>query len=133
MKKILIVGLILCGVGVFAASDEITVTALLKVDNGNFSLTRNVSNLRRDQAGTASDYGIQELTTATNLLNISNVSTPHYAFFRSLGTNNTSAVFVTLTLKLLPGDIAVLPVLSTNMTSYVTNGTSSIEYWVNEL
>lgn len=112
------------------ADDEGTVTAMLKIDNGNFSLMRNVSNLRFDQTGTAADYGVQALTTATNDLNIANVTTPRYAFFRNLSTNRN--VFVTLTMKLRAYDIAVLPVLSTNITAYVTNGTANIEYWINQ-
>ena len=112
-------------------ADEITVTALLKVDNGYFELLRNESNYRVTQTGTAADYGIQAIAVApTNNLNIANVTTPGYCFFRNLST--TTNVIVTLTLKLRPGDIAVLPALSTNIDAYCEGGTANLEYWVNE-
>ncbi|GAG60208.1 unnamed protein product [marine sediment metagenome] len=106
-------------------------TALLKVDNGDFTLQRNVSNLRVDQTTSAFDGGIVTATqTATNVIPVNNVTTAHYVWLRSLDTSTTNAVFVTLTVKLQAGDIAVLPVMSTNMTYYSTNGNVLLEYLI---
>ena len=133
MKKYMIiisVIVVLCSLLAWAA-DEITVTALLKVENGKFTLLRNVSNFRVDQTGTAMDYGIQSMTNSvTNVLNIANVSDPHYLFLRNLSTSKT--IRVTLTVELKPEDVAVLPVLSTNMSAYTTAGGADLEYWINQ-
>jgi hypothetical protein len=122
--------LALAGVVAYATG-EIKVTALLQVENGQFSLTRKVSNYSVDQTGVAFDYGIQSVAVgSTNALNIANVSTPGYCFFRNLDATND--IYVTLTVKLRAGDTAVLPVAGTNMTVYSTAGTNNLEYWVNE-
>lgn len=132
IKKLLAIVLmaLVVGGGIGYAA-EITVTALLKVVNGNFSLTRTVSNYQVDQTGTAVDYGIQSVAVgATNNLNIANVSTPGYIWLRNLDLTND--VYVTLTVKLRAGNIAIVPVSSTNMTTYSTAGTNDLEYWVNQ-
>ena len=115
------------------AADEFTVTTTLKVDNGKFTLTRNVANYTPDQSGTAADYGIAHSTnTATNAIYVANVSTPYYAFFRNLNTNAGGDIFVTLTIQLRPEDVALLPLQTTNVTHYTTNAAGSdFEYWIN--
>lgn len=114
------------------AADEGSVTARLKIDNGFFALTKSVQNFKFDQTGTASDQGVQSITASTNSLNINNVSTPHYLWLRALHTSTSNAIFVTLTVRLEAGDVAVLPVATTNIQSYATNGTVDLEYWINQ-
>lgn len=117
-------------VGAAIASDEITINLLLDVVNGDFSLRRQVSNYKVTQTTSAADYGIQSVAVgATNNLNIANVSTPHYVFLRNLDATND--IYVTCVVKLQAGDAAILPVSTTNMTTYSTAGTNKLEYWVN--
>ncbi len=117
--------------GAFAADDVITVTGLLKVDNGDFKLQRNQSNYKNDQAGTASDYVVQVSTNnATNQITLVNVTDPGYCWFRNTGPSN--GVFVSLTMYLKPGDFAILPAADTNITHYTTNGGSRLESWANQ-
>ena len=134
MKNVINVLLILCVTSLLAtlADNEVKVTAMLRVDNGNFSLQRAVQNYAVNQTGKSSDYGIQTITTSTNLLNIYNVTgQPHYAFFRNLHTNQN--IYVTFTMLLLSNDVAVVPVATTNISAYVTgtNGNAQLEYWIN--
>jgi len=119
---------------IIKASDEITVGAILQVVNGQFSLTRSVTGYKVSQATNSVDYGIQLIATdSTNALNIANVIVPHYAYFRNLSTNR--AVYVTCTMKLEAGDVAILPISDTNLTAYVeantNNATERLEYWIN--
>lgn len=114
------------------ASDEISVTSILKVDNGNFTLERRVQNYLVDQTGTAADYGIKACSpSATNAITISNVTVPRYAFFRNLNTGSNSIV-LTCTILLRANDIAVIPLRTTTMTAFSTNGAANLEYWVNQ-
>lgn len=132
MKKasIFLAGLMIVA-GLCCAADEITVTAVLKVSNGNFDLTRTVSNYKVDQTGTSVDYGIKAIAVgATNNIPISNVTSPGYCFIRNLATTNS--IFVTLVMELAPGDVAVFPGATTNITTYSTAGTNDLEYWVNQ-
>ena len=125
---ILLVAMTACYV--CATDDVFAVTVVLKVENGNFSFTRNVSALTFDQTTQGADMGIASASTSTNDLPINNVTTPYYCFFRNLSTNVDS--YVTLTLHLRPGDVALLPAASTNMTYYTTNSTANTEYWINQ-
>lgn len=113
------------------AADEISVSASLKVDNGYFKFTRNVQNFQIDQTTSSADMGIEAVTASTNALTFPNVTTPHYLWLRSLDTSTTNAIFVTLTVRLEAGDIAVLPVSSTTISAYATNGNANLEYWLN--
>jgi len=128
---ILIMLTVLSGAGIAQDinTNAILIVGRLQVDNGNFKYSRQENNYRVNQTGFAADMGVQSVTnTSTNVLNISNVETPHYCWFRNLTNAN---VFVTMTMKLEPGDIAIVPVSSTNMTIYTTNSWSRLEYWVN--
>ena len=114
------------------AADEINVTATLKVENGNFDLTRRIQNYSVDQTGTAADYQIAVATTsATNTLTVNNVTAPGYCFFRNLDATSNS-VIVSLTMMLRAGDVAILPLQSTNITYYSTNGNANLEVWLNQ-
>jgi len=131
-----LVALAACGVVTLCcidAADEISVSATLKVDNGFFKYSRAVQNFAVDQTTSLSDMGIESVAAngSTNALTFPNVSTPHYMYLRSLDTSTTNAIFVTLTVRLEAGDIAVLPVSSTTISAYTTNGAASLEYWLN--
>lgn len=127
MKKI-IMGLLMISVFAFAA-DEIAVDAKLKVENGSFSLTRQVSNYRLTQTTSKSDYGIKAVATTTNDLGTKNVSTSGYSFFRNLGTN---PIVLILQIRLGSNDVAILPLSTTGVTHHAVSGASTLEYWINE-
>lgn len=119
-------------VAVVWAADEINVQATMRVQNGDFSLTRAIPSLSIDQTGKNMAYGIQELTHSTNTLTVnSDVGTGGYSWFRNLGTND---IIVAVNMKLKASDVALLRVASTNISAYcVTSGkTSRVEYWINE-
>lgn len=116
-----------CGLAAWAA-DEIQVTTILKVANGSFSLQRTVQNYLVTQAGKAADLGIQSISTNATVLNVANVATPRYAFFRNLSTSN---ITVTLTVNLRKNDVALLPLNSTNVTATAVVQGSNLEYWIN--
>ena len=128
MKHIGILAAVLMAGSAFAA-DEFTVDARLRVVNGNFDLTRQVNGYAANQTTSRSDYGIKAITTATNAIGCVNVTTPYYCWFRNTGSSN---VFVTVTLKLRTGDVALLPASTTNISAYVAAGTGALEYWVNQ-
>lgn len=127
---IVAVACLLVAVGLKAA-DEISVTAALTVDNGYFKYSRLVQNFKIDQTTASADMGIEAVTASTNALTFANVSTPHYMFLRSLDTSTSNAIFVTLTVRLEAGDVAVLPVANTTISAYATNGNANLEYWLN--
>lgn len=136
MKKLglsvaLFLGLV---VSVAYSTDEVTVNALLSVVNGNFNLQRSVTVYKVNQVTNLSDYGVATIATTTNLLPIANVIIPRYAFFRNVGTGDS--ITVSCTIQLRAGDVAVLPLASTNITAYKANvwsgDTARLEYWVNE-
>ena len=112
------------------AADEIKITTSLSVDNGNYKYDRKVTAYGVDQTVQAADMGVQvSVATVTNNINAVNVTnTPGYSFFRNLGTNN---VFVTCTMRLEGGFVALLPLNTTNVTHFTTNGSSNLEYWIN--
>jgi len=114
------------------AADEINIQAAMRVENGDFSLTRSIPSLVIDQTGKNMAYGIQDLTYLTNTLTIgTDVATGGYSWFRNLGTND---VIVAVNVLLKASDVALLRVASTNIGAYcVTSGqTSRVEYWINE-
>ena len=115
------------------AADEISVSASLKVDNGYFKFSRSEQNFQVDQTTSSADMGIEATAAdgSTNALTFANVSTPHYLWLRSLSTSTTNAIFVTLVVRLEAGDIAVLPVSTTTIAAYSTNGAANLEYWLN--
>lgn len=110
------------------AADEVQVTAILKVDNGAYQITRQVQQLKADQTTQRSAAGIVGTSAATNALPVSTVSTGGYSFFRNLGTNT---VTLRVWAQLKPEDVALFRVSSTNILHSATGGTGALEYWVN--
>lgn len=122
------IGLAVLFASVAMATDEVTVTAQLKVDNGAYDVTRQVQQLKVSQATQRSDAGIVGTSSSTNALPILNVTTGGYSFFRNLGSNTvTLQVYVLLK----SNDVALIRVASTNIPYYATGGTGALEYWVN--
>jgi len=132
MKRILISLMVtMMASGAFAVTtNAVTATTLLKVVNGNYTYQRSVNNYQKNQTTSSADMGIQvAVVNSTNAVNVANVVTPGYCFFRNLETTNS--VFVVMTLELQPGDIALVPAASTNILIYSTVGPAKTEYWIN--
>lgn len=146
MKRIWIGILVLpvvAGVCVWAA-DEITITALLKVDNGEFALQRNVSNHKVDQAGTSMDYHIQVIGTGTHeeVTVIADVSSNGVAWIRNLTTNTdryvelgaegASTNFLPI-LRLYATEFQLVRFNPTNsLYAKASAGDVNLEVWINE-
>jgi len=125
----LIAFLLLCCAAGVLASDEISVTARLEVNNGDFSFTRNVQGLKIDQTSQRADMGIQaSASTVTNTIPVRNSAVGGYSFFRNLGTNTVTLV---VNVKLKASDLAMFRVASTNISHFTSGGAGVLEYWIN--
>ena len=134
MKRTVIV-LLLAGMALMAYAEPIitnaiTINVSIKDANKNFTVQRTENNYRVNQTEQLYDAGIIALTNTTSVVNIQNVTTPHYAFFR----NQTNAnVQISATIVLEPGDVALFPIGNTNVTAWATNATipwARLEYHV---
>lgn len=129
MRKRLAI-LFLLVAGFVQAADEVTITTFFKVQNGDFDLTRNIANLKRDQTGRDSAQGIITVSTSTTIVPVNtDVAIAGYTFFRNVGTND---ITVNNCILLKPSDIALLRLSTTNVTAITTNLSSRLEYWINE-
>jgi hypothetical protein len=148
-KRIIDVGIIATAMllGVLAivaqAADEITVTSLLKVDNGEFTLERRIQNQKIDQTGSSMSYNIQTIGTGTHeqITIIADVATNGVSYFRNITTNtNTTVDIGTATggvfcafIRLKATEIAIMRLHPTNnIYSRANGGAVQIEAWVNE-
>jgi len=130
MKKLVVFLLMMSMVAI--ASDEINITATLKLKNGDIDTTRTVQNLKRDQTGNAFTYNIISITTSTNYLQIvSDVEVGGYAWMRNVSTNGND-INVNGMVLLKDSDVALFRVSTTNIPAWTTNGTSNLEYWIIE-
>ena len=131
------------------AADEITVTTYLKVDNGTFEYTKNVNQLRRDQANLGSSMNVQSIqTNAAELLVVAADVTPYgYGFFRNVTTNTDRVIDIgptdtnfTPVIRLEAGDVALLRLHPTEplyAQAVRTSGTQTVagvnlEHWILE-
>ena len=94
-------------------ANEITVTGKISCTNGNFSETRNVSSLRRDQAAIGSASGVQVIGTSEETVTVGDVGTLGYAYFRNLDATNYVDIGPDSTgivgfIRLEPGDFCIL-------------------------
>jgi len=69
-------------------ANEITVSALLKIDKNFLKDQKNVSNLKVTQTGDGAVGGVQNVGTSAEAIALGDVSTPGYAFFRNLDDTN---------------------------------------------
>lgn len=112
------------------AADEFLIGISVQLENGQTEFKRQESKYTPDQDTLALDYSILTATNnATNVLSFSSVDTPYYGWFKNTETAalTGSEVFVTCTIKLRPEDVALLPLASTNITYYTTNGGGKFE------
>jgi len=135
MKKILITLFLLCGFGY--AANEIRITGTINVQNGNFSLSRNVSNQGADQRKSGTSYIIQHITTNNwvPLTIVADVTTNGWCWMRLLTTNGYCDIGASNypVIRLTASDPAVLRLHPTNIL-YAIAGTTNIdlEFWVNQ-
>jgi hypothetical protein len=132
-------------VGLGWAADEIAVTALLKVANGEFSLERRAQNVKFDQTNQSSSYNIQNIGTASaeQITIIADVATNGWAYFKNLstvatqtvdiGVQDTGSTFIAF-IQLKGTEIAMLRLHPTNnIYAQATGGIAvNLEAWVNE-
>jgi len=112
------------------ADDEIQATARLYVQNGFNKSEKNVQSLNVDQAGTYAAAGVVAVSTGTNTLPVNaDVATAGWAWFRNVSTNTRA--WVSVNMLLYPGEFALLPIASTNVTAWTTNGTANLDYQIN--
>ena len=126
------------------AADEISLTTLLKVDNGEFMLDRRISNQKIDQTGNSMSYNIQSIATNAHeqISIISDVATNGISYFKNLTTNtsrtvdiglqDSNSVFIAF-MRLKATEIGVCRLHPTNNIYAKANGGAvQIEAWVNE-
>ena len=122
--------LVLVGIGLGVAQ-EISVTTVLGVDQGNFKYERRIQNYKADKTGDGSSMGVQAATTNSAVLTLHpDVLTAGYSIFRNLSTNNSITLTVNILLK--TNDVALFRPASTNILINSAAGTPNLEFWVNE-
>ena len=135
------------------AADEITVTTLLRVSNGDYDQTKNVSQFMADQSGRSMTAQIQSIGTGSweQITIGADVSSNGYAFFRNITTNtdrfidlatvfrHTSTTGFVALARLQASTPMVLNLHPTNAIFARAFGTNdavitgvNLEYWVNE-
>lgn len=126
----LALALVAAYVGKVLAADEFDIVGELRLKNGNFQQSRARADYTPDQSTLAVDMGvISVVAPTTNYLPINSATTPYYCWFENLETNNN--ISITLTIKLRPGDFALVPVANTNIQYFTDTGTNRLDYWVN--
>jgi len=152
-KIILLIGcfVLAAAVGLVMAADELTVTTYLQLDNGDLDLTRQINQLRRDQAAQSMSYITQDIQTNTYELLVvaADVATNGYAFFHNITTNADrwidvgglyvgAATQMVSFMRLEAGDVGLMRLHPTN-SMYAQGGSSTsgvtgvnLEYWVIE-
>jgi len=122
-------------------ADEIKVTAMLKVDNGNFALQRNVANQPYTQTNAASSYNIQNVGTSEQeqVSITSDVLTNGWTWLRNITTNanryvdigaqdvNTNFLAI---MRIQAGEFGVFRLHPTNAVfARASGGEVKLEFW----
>jgi len=149
---ILTAALALAAIAVMAA-DEVTVTQILRVRNGDYDQSKNISQFRADQIGRSMTAQIQSIQTgAWEQVTIgADVSTNGWSYFRNIttntdrwielackfaSTNDTGYVAIVRLDASYPAMFNMHPTNTLWARAYGTNGISitgvNLEYWVNE-
>ncbi len=81
-------------------------------------------------AGNRKVGNTQSLTTTPSGLNVAgNTFTPGYAVLANLSTTSGQYVTVTLTGRLYPGEVAIIPIASlAGLSGSASSGTASLDY-----
>ena len=96
-------------------ANEFTVSALLKIDKGFLTDTKNTSNLKVDQTGDGAAGGVQNIGTSAEAIDVGDVSTLGLAYFRNLDDTNFVQIGQDIGgggfnefFKLLAGEVALM-------------------------
>lgn len=93
-------------------ADEINVKLRIVLKNGDFTVDRDIIRAQSDQTGKGAQSGLQKVGTSWEVVDLGNVVTEGYAYFRNL--NDTNFVQIGPTgvpiIKLLPGQLCLFPV-----------------------
>lgn len=114
-------------------SDEITVSASLRLTNGDLKDSRTGSNIKVTQTTQASLGGIQVIGTAEEAVTVGDLATPRWAYFRNLDATNYVEIGIVPELtfypviKLLAGDPPVLLKIADSVTLYARANTAAVK------
>lgn len=114
-------------------ANELTITAAASLVNGNYRERFDLGNsLQVDQSAQGAMSGIVNIGTSEEDLDLSELSTPGYAFLRNLDATNfvtigpkSGGVMVSM-IKLLPGEIAIFR-LAGSVTLRAVADTAAVE------
>lgn len=111
-------------------SDEITVNYGLSVRKGSLVFAYPQNALRVDMAGNLKLGNTQDIGTVTSGLNVAgNTFTPGYAVFTNLSTTSGQYINVTLSARLYPGEVALIPIASlAGLSGSASSGTAKLDY-----
>ena len=116
-------------------AQEIRATAGITLQNGNLQVSRSVSNFPADQSGVGLQYGVQHVPTSPTALDMGNIGTAGWAFFRNLDSTNFIQIgttgfvpFVTL----LPGEVAVMRLATSAPYAQSDTAAVDLEYLILE-
>jgi len=128
-------------IGAVFAADEITMSSLLKVKNGQFELQRNVASRQFDQTGRTASYIIQSFPTALTRVSIaSEISTNGFYWMNNLSTNPAAYIDIGVTngaaflplIRLKGGEFSSGRLYPTNAIWAMASEGLSLEMWVNQ-
>ena len=112
-------------------ADEVSVSGTIKLVKGNAILSRSVSTHQKTQTGDGAQYGIQNIGTSAEAINLGDVTTEGYAYMRNLDLTNyvqigvDSSGFIAFA-KLDPGDFLIAP-LDGTLTHQAKADTAAVE------
>jgi hypothetical protein len=118
-------------------SDEIKVTVKVGITKGDLSLTRTVNNHTSDQTGDGMQYGVQNVGTSDEPLEMGDIGTAGICYLRNLDDTNyveigqDSGGFVAL-MKLLPGEVACGRLATDAPRAKANTGAIELEYLIFE-
>lgn len=114
-------------------ANELNILATARLVNGSHREQFDIGNaLQIDQASQGAVSGIVTIGTSEEDLDLSELATPRWAFFRNLDSTNfvtigpKSAGAMVAMLKLLPGEIALMP-LAGSVTLRAIADTASVK------
>lgn len=117
-------GLVLAA-GSAMAADEITINVYLNVKNNAYESTKQVAGMKATQATVAMDGSVMNVTSATNQIGLTHLTSGGYTWFRNVGTTGTvyvanggsSAAFM----ELGTGAVSLVFLATTNMQAWTTS------------
>ncbi len=118
-------------------ADELTVTASVKFTKGNVDMTMVQTAFTPDVAGTLYVRGVQNVGTSEEALDMGNVTSPGWAYFRNLDASNfveiRPATGETDLVRLLAGESCCFRFIATAPFVLADTGNVDLEYLIVEV